>query len=126
LGDHARIGKCSEEVAQPAAFGCIVTISQLTGFIGGGFVRQQQYEVDSLGPIILEIEKRQEKLQAIRPRVAKQERKSLDLRMDALEKSRRILAGACKNAPKMNAYFPAAESAESKGRAEVKLRDTRS
>ena len=88
-------------------------------------MRQQQYEVDSLGPIILEIEKRQEKLQAIRPRVAKQERKSLDLRMEALEKSRRILAGACKNAPKMNAYFPdAAESAESKGRAEVKLRDT--
>jgi hypothetical protein len=74
-------------------------------------VQQQQYEVDSLGPIILEIKKRQEKLKAIRPRVTKQERKSLDLRMEALEKSRRILARACKSAPKMNAYFAGAEEA---------------
>jgi hypothetical protein len=114
LGDHARIGECSEEIAQRAAFGCIVTVSRLTAFLGGDFVRQQQYEVDSLGPIILEIEKRQEKLKAIRPRVAKHERKHLDLRMEALEKSRRILEGACRSAPKMNAYFAGvAESAKS-------------
>ena len=71
-------------------------------------MRQQQYEVDSLGPIILEIEKRQQKLKAIRPLVSKQHRKSLDLRMEALEKSRRILARACRSAPKMNAYFAGA------------------
>ena len=111
LGEHAGIGKCSEEIAQQAANGCRVTISRLTGFNGGGFVRQQHYEVDSLGPIILEIERRQEKLKAIRPRVAKQDRKHLDLRMEALEKSRRILARACKSAPKMSAYFVGAREA---------------
>ena len=71
-------------------------------------MRQQQYEVESLGPIIFEIEKRQQKLKAIRPRVAKQDRKNLDLRMEALEQSRQILARACKSAPKMSAYFAGA------------------
>jgi hypothetical protein len=76
-------------------------------------MREQQYEVESLGPIIIEIEKRQEKLKAIRPRVAKQDRKDLDLRMEALEQSRQILARACKSAPKMSAYFAGAlEAAE--------------
>ena len=70
--------------------------------------QQQQYEVESLGPIIFEIEKRQEKLRAIRPRVAKQDRKTLDLRMEALEQSRQILARACKSAPRMSAYFAGA------------------
>jgi len=60
---------------------------------------RQQYEGESLGPIILEIEKRQEKLKEIRPRVAKQDRKSLDLRLQALEKSRQILTRACKSSP---------------------------
>jgi hypothetical protein len=70
---------------------------------------RQQYEGESLGPIILEIEKRQEKLKQIRPRVAKQDRKSLDLRLQALEKSRQILTRACKSSPpKMNAYFAGA------------------
>jgi hypothetical protein len=72
-------------------------------------MRQQQYEVESLGPIILEIEKRQVKLKAIRPRVAREERKRLDLRLKALEQSRQILARACKSSPpKMNAYFAGA------------------
>jgi hypothetical protein len=70
--------------------------------------QQQQYEVESLGPIIFEIEKRQERLKAIRPRVANQDRKNLDLRMEALEQSRLILARACKSAPKMSAYFAGA------------------
>ena len=69
--------------------------------------QQQQYEVESLGPIIFEIEKRQEKLRAIRPRVAKQDRKTLDLRMEALEQADNS-ARACKSAPKMSAYFAGA------------------
>jgi hypothetical protein len=68
-------------------------------------MRQQRYEVESLGPIILEIEKRENKLRAIRPLVAKTERKSLDLRLQALEDSRQILSVACKGGPKMNATF---------------------
>jgi hypothetical protein len=71
-------------------------------------MRQPSYEVDSLGPVIREIEKRQKKLRAIRRLVAKNEQKSLDLRLKALEGSRKILAGACKSAPKMNAYFAGA------------------
>jgi hypothetical protein len=72
-------------------------------------MRQQQYEVESLGPIILEIKKRQEKLKAIRPKVAREARKELDLRLKALERSRQILARACKSSPpKMNAYFAGA------------------
>jgi hypothetical protein len=72
----------------------------------GGFMRQERYEVESLGPIIVEIEKRQKKLQAIRPKVAQPDRKSLDLRLQALEQSRQILTRACKSSPpKMNAYF---------------------
>jgi hypothetical protein len=48
-------------------------------------------------------------LKEIRPRVAKQDRKSLDLRLQALEKSRQILTRACKSSPpKMNAYFAGA------------------
>jgi len=68
-------------------------------------MRQQRYEVESLGPVIQEIEKRQQKLKSIRPLVAKNDRKSLDLRLQALEKSRQVLASACKTAPKMNAFF---------------------
>ena len=68
-------------------------------------MRRQTYEVQSLGPIIVEIAKRQQKLKAIRPKVARQDRKKLDLRLKALEQSREILARACKSAPKMNAYF---------------------
>jgi hypothetical protein len=68
-------------------------------------MRQQRYEVESLGPVILEIEKRQKKLKSIRPLVARRELKSLDLRLQALEESRQLLAKACKAAPKMNAYF---------------------
>ncbi len=68
-------------------------------------MRQQRYEVESLGPVIQEIEKRQQKLRKIRPLVAKREQKSLDLRLQALEESREILAKACKTAPKMNAFF---------------------
>jgi hypothetical protein len=68
-------------------------------------MRQVSYEVESLGPVIREIEKRQKKLRAIRPLVAKNEQKSLDLRLQALEGSRKILSAACKTAPKMNAYF---------------------
>lgn len=68
-------------------------------------MRQQRYEVESLGPVIQEIEKRQKKLKSIRPLVAKNHQKSLDLRLQALEESREILAKACKTAPKMNAFF---------------------
>ncbi len=71
-------------------------------------MRQQRYEVESLGPVIQEIEKRQQKLKSIRPLVAKNDRKSLDLRLQALEESRQILAKACKAAPKMNAFFAGA------------------
>ena len=68
-------------------------------------MRQQRYEVESLGPVIQEIEKRQKKLKSIRPLVAKNDQKNLDLRLQALEESREILAKACKTAPKMNVYF---------------------
>jgi len=68
-------------------------------------VRQPRYEVESLGPIILEIEKREKKLKALRPRVTTGERKRLDLRLQALESSRQILSAACKSGPKMNAFF---------------------
>jgi hypothetical protein len=66
---------------------------------------QQRYEVESLGPIIVEIEKREKSLRAIRSSVAKADRKNLDLRLQALEESRQILSNACKTAPKMNASF---------------------
>jgi hypothetical protein len=66
---------------------------------------QQRYEVESLGPVIVEIEKREKSLRAIRPSVAKADRKNLDLRLQALEQSRQILSSACKTAPKMNAFF---------------------
>jgi hypothetical protein len=66
---------------------------------------QQRYEVDSLGPVIVEIEKREKSLRAIRPSVAKADRRDLDLRLQALEESRQILSSACKTAPKMNAFF---------------------
>jgi hypothetical protein len=69
-------------------------------------MRQQRYEVESLGPVIQEIEQRQKKLKTIRPLVAKNHQKRLDLRLQALEESRQILAKACKTAPKMNAFFP--------------------
>jgi DNA-binding HxlR family transcriptional regulator len=71
-------------------------------------MRQQRYEVESLGPVVREIEKRQKRLKAIRAMVAKHDQKSLDLRLQALEESRQILAKACKTAPKMNAYFEGA------------------
>jgi hypothetical protein len=66
---------------------------------------QQRYEVESLGPVILEIERKERKLKAIRSSVAKTDRKKLDLRLQALAKSRQILSNACKTAPKMNAFF---------------------
>jgi hypothetical protein len=66
---------------------------------------QKQYEAESLGPVIAAIVKRQERLSAIRPSVRKKERQELDLRLQALEKSRQILSKACKTAPKMNAFF---------------------
>jgi hypothetical protein len=66
---------------------------------------QQRYEVESLGPVIVEIEKREKSLRAIRSSVAKADRKNLDLRLQALEQSRQILSSACKTAPKMNAFF---------------------
>ncbi len=66
---------------------------------------QKRYEAESLGPIIAAIVKRQECLSAIRPSVRKKDRQRLDLRLQALEESRRILAKACKTAPKMNAFF---------------------
>jgi hypothetical protein len=70
-------------------------------------VPQHRYEVESLGPVIVEIEKRQKSLRAIRASVAKADRKDLDLRLQALEQSRQILSSACKTAPKMNALFDA-------------------
>ena len=75
-------------------------------------VRQPRYEVESLGPIILEIEKRKKNLKALRSRVTKRDRKRLDLRLQALESSRQILAAACKAGPKMNAFFAGAVAAE--------------
>jgi hypothetical protein len=66
---------------------------------------QQRFEVESLGPVIRGIEKRQRKLRAIRPRVTADDRKELDLRLQALEESRQILSKACRTAPKMNAFF---------------------
>ena len=68
-------------------------------------MRQPRYEAESLGPIILEIERREKNLKALRSRVAKGEQKRLDLRLQALESSRQILASACKTGSKMNAYF---------------------
>jgi hypothetical protein len=68
-------------------------------------MRQQRYEVESLGPVINAIEKREKKLRAIRSSVSKNDRKHLDLRLRALEESRQILSSACKTAPKMNAFF---------------------
>lgn len=66
---------------------------------------QQRYEVESLGPVITAIEKREKKLKAIRSSVSKNDRKRLDLRLQALEEGRQILSNACKTAPKMNAFF---------------------
>jgi CHAD domain-containing protein len=71
-------------------------------------MRQQRYEVESLGPVITAIEKRAKKLKAIRSSIGKEDRKQLDLRLRALEESREILASACKTAPKMNAFFEGA------------------
>lgn len=71
-------------------------------------MRQQRYEVESLGPVITAIEKREKKLKAIRSSVTKSDRKHLDLRLRALEESRQILSNACKTAPKMNAFFDSA------------------
>ena len=68
---------------------------------------RQRYEVESLGPVIVEIEKREKSLRAIRSSVAKADRKDLDLRLHALEESRQILSSACKTAPKMNVFFEA-------------------
>jgi hypothetical protein len=69
---------------------------------------RQHYKVQSLGPVILEIEKREKQLKAIRSSVTKPERKRLDLRLRALADSRQILSNACKTAPKMNAFFDSA------------------
>jgi len=66
---------------------------------------QQRYEVESLGPVITAIEKREKKLKAIRSSVSKNDRKRPDLRLQTLEESRPILSNACKTAPKMNAFF---------------------
>jgi hypothetical protein len=66
---------------------------------------RQRYEIESLGPVIVEIERREKSLRAIRPSIAKADRKDLDLRLQALEESRQILSSACKTAPKMNAFF---------------------
>jgi CHAD domain-containing protein len=71
-------------------------------------MRQQRYEVESLGPVITAIERRAKKLKAIRSSVGKSDRKQLDLRLQALEESRQILSNACKTAPKMNALFEGA------------------
>ena len=68
-------------------------------------MQRQRYEAESLGPIIRGIEKRQKKLKALRPLIAKNDRTELDLRMHALEKSRQILSNACKTAPKMSTFF---------------------
>jgi hypothetical protein len=71
-------------------------------------MRQERYEVESLGPVIMAIEKRERKLKAIRSSVNKEDRKHLDLRLQALKQSRQILSNACKTAPKMNAFFEGA------------------
>jgi CHAD domain-containing protein len=71
-------------------------------------MRQQRYEVESLGPVITAIEKREKKLKAIRSSVGQDDRKRLDLRLQALQESRQILSNACKTAPKMNAFFDGA------------------
>jgi hypothetical protein len=71
-------------------------------------MRQPRYEVESLGPVIIAIQKRENKLKAIRSSVTKDDRKHLDLRLRALEQSRQILSNACKTAPKMNAFFASA------------------
>jgi hypothetical protein len=71
-------------------------------------MRQQRYEVESLGPVITAIEKREKKLKAIRSWVGANDRKRLDLRLQALQESRQILSNACKTAPKMNAFFDGA------------------
>ena len=71
-------------------------------------MRQERYEVESLGPVIMAIEKREKNLKAIRSSVSKEDRKHLDLRLRALEQSRQILSNACKTAPKMNAFFEGA------------------
>jgi hypothetical protein len=71
-------------------------------------MRQQRFEVESLGPVIVAIEKREKKLRAIRDSVSREDRKHLDLRLRALEQSRQILSNACKAAPKMNAFFEGA------------------
>jgi len=71
-------------------------------------MRQQRYEVESLGPVITAIEKRERKLKAIRSSVGTNDRKRLDLRLQALQESRQILSNACKTAPKMNAFFDGA------------------
>jgi hypothetical protein len=73
-------------------------------------MRQQRYEVESLGPVITAIEKRERKLKAIRSSIGANDRKRLDLRLQALEQSRQILSKACKTAPKMNAFFDGAPS----------------
>jgi CHAD domain-containing protein len=71
-------------------------------------MRQARYEVESLGPVIMAIEKREKKLKAIRSSVSQEDRKHLDLRLQALEESRQILSNACKTAPKMSAFFEGA------------------
>jgi hypothetical protein len=71
-------------------------------------MRQERYEVESLGPVIIAIEKREKKLKAIRSSVSKEDRKHLDLRLRALEQSRQVLSNACKTAPKMSAFFEGA------------------
>jgi CHAD domain-containing protein len=71
-------------------------------------MRQPRYEVESLGPVIMAIEKREKKLKAIRSSVSQEDRKHLDLRLQALEESRQTLSNACKTAPKMSAFFEGA------------------
>jgi hypothetical protein len=71
-------------------------------------MRQQRFEVESLGPVIMAIEKREKKLKDIRSSVSREDRKHLDLRLQALGESRQILSNACKTAPKMNAFFEGA------------------
>jgi hypothetical protein len=87
----------------------LLTVSvNSTRRFSGGRMRQQRYEVESLGPVIMAIQKREKKLKAIRSSVSKDDRKPLELRLRALEKSRQILSNACKTAPKMNAFFAGA------------------
>src|ERR1700730_4936943 len=84
----------------------LITVSaNSTRTFTGGTMRQPRYEVESLGPVITAIEKRAEKLKAIRSSVAPRDRTRLDLRLQALEESRLILSNACRTAPKMNAFF---------------------